>query len=46
MQLISKQVNDKIILFLKQLNYGVILIWDLYLYPERKQESSMADNLK
>lgn len=35
-----------VILFLKQLNYGIISIWDIYLYPEGKQENSMADNLK
>lgn len=35
-----------IILFLKQLNYGTIIIWDVYLCPERKQENSMTDDRK
>lgn len=35
-----------LILFLKQLNYGIIIIWDIYLHPERKQESSVILNNK
>lgn len=33
-----------IVLSLKQLNYGVISIWDIHLYAERKQENSMGGN--